>query len=93
MVDDYGHHPAEIRATLLAARRGWLEAPHRRRLPAAPLHARAALLDDFARAFNEADVLVVTDIYPAGEAPMPGVDAARRWWRRSASTATTTSRW
>ena len=72
VIDDYGHHPAEILATLLAARRGWdrrtvvVFQPHR--------YSRArALHDEFARCFENADVLVVTDIYPAGETPIPGV--------------------
>ena len=72
VIDDYGHHPAEILATLLAARRGWdrrtvvVFQPHR--------YSRArALHEEFARCFGHADVLVVTDIYPAGEAPIPGV--------------------
>ena len=72
VIDDYGHHPAEILATLLAARRGWdrrtvvVFQPHR--------YSRArALHDEFARCFDNADVLVVTDIYPAGETPIPGV--------------------
>ena len=74
VVDDYGHHPAEIRATLLAARRGWerrlvvVFQPHR-------FSRVAALREEFARSFGDADVLAVTDIYPAGEAPLPGVDA------------------
>jgi UDP-N-acetylmuramate--alanine ligase len=72
VIDDYGHHPAEIQATLLAARRGWerrivvVFQPHR--------YSRAkALHDEFARSFQNCDVLLVTDIYPAGEAPVPGV--------------------
>jgi len=72
LIDDYGHHPAEIQATLLAARRGWdrrivvVFQPHR--------YSRAkALHDEFAGSFENADVLVVTDIYPAGESPLPGV--------------------
>lgn len=72
VVEDYGHHPTEIKATLDGAKRGWerrlvaVFQPHR--------YTRTAhLLDDFARAFNQADVLVLTEIYPAGEAPIPGV--------------------
>jgi len=75
VVDDYGHHPAEIRATLAAARE--LEPsrvvavfqPHR-------FTRTRDLFDEFATAFNEADLLVVTDIYAAGEEKIPGVDAA-----------------
>ncbi len=72
--DDYGHHPTEIKATLRAAKRGWrrrvvaLFQPHR--------YTRTkALFDDFLTAFYEADVLVITDIYPAGEEEIEGVHA------------------
>ncbi|HEY8492621.1 MAG TPA: UDP-N-acetylmuramate--L-alanine ligase [Myxococcota bacterium] len=73
VVDDYGHHPAEIRATLAAARQlhpGRLIVvfqPHR--------YTRTQLLfDDFATAFHQADALWVTEIYAAGEEKIPGVD-------------------
>lgn len=75
VVDDYGHHPAEIRATLAAAKAGFdcrvvtVFQPHRY---SRTLHLR----QEFLTAFNQADVLVVMDIYPAGEAPIPGVSAA-----------------
>jgi UDP-N-acetylmuramate--alanine ligase len=76
LVDDYGHHPAEIEATLAAARHAYsgrvLVAfqPHR--------YTRTELLfDAFTRAFNAADVLFVTDIYPAGERPIEGVSGRR----------------
>ncbi|HEX2439968.1 MAG TPA: UDP-N-acetylmuramate--L-alanine ligase [Methylomirabilota bacterium] len=75
VVDDYGHHPAEIRATLAAAKAGFdrrvvtVFQPHRY---SRTLH----LKQEFLTAFNQADVLVVMDIYPAGEAPIPGVSAA-----------------
>ena len=72
VIDDYGHHPAEIRATLEAARVCKfnrllvLFQPHR--------YSRTQhLWDDFCRAFNQADILVLTDIYAASEAPIPGV--------------------
>lgn len=72
VVDDYGHHPTEIRATLAAAKQGWnrrlvvLFQPHR--------YTRTRdLLDDFAGAFQQSDVLYVTDIYPASEQPIPGI--------------------
>jgi UDP-N-acetylmuramate--alanine ligase len=74
VVDDYGHHPAEIRATLAAARAGFGRRlvvafqPHRY---TRTLHLHA----EFLTAFADADVLVLTDIYPAGEAPIPGVHA------------------
>jgi UDP-N-acetylmuramate--alanine ligase len=75
VVDDYGHHPAEVKATLLGAREAFhrrvvcLFQPHR--------HTRTRdLLHEFATAFNDADVLLLTDIYAAGEDPIPGVSAA-----------------
>ena len=75
VVDDYGHHPVEIRATLAAAKAGFdrrvvvIFQPHR--------YTRTHhLREEFLTAFNQADALVVMDIYPAGEAPIPGVDAA-----------------
>jgi len=75
VVDDYGHHPAEIRATLAAAKAGFdgrvvaVFQPHRY---TRTFHLR----DEFATAFNQADVLVVLDIYAAGETPIEGVSAA-----------------
>ena len=74
VVDDYGHHPAEIRATLAAARRGF----DRRLVVAFQPHRYTRTLHlhaDFLTAFGDADVLVLTDIYPAGEAPIAGVHA------------------
>jgi UDP-N-acetylmuramate--alanine ligase len=74
VVDDYGHHPAEIRATLAAARQGY----DRRRVVVFQPHRYTRtfhLHDEFLGAFEDADVLFVTDIYPAGEAPIPGVQA------------------
>ncbi|MGH9705579.1 MAG: UDP-N-acetylmuramate--L-alanine ligase [Candidatus Acidiferrales bacterium] len=72
LIDDYGHHPAEIRATLEAARGCDFKRllvffqPHR--------YTRTqALWEDFRRSFNHADILVVTEIYAAGEAPIDGV--------------------
>ena len=72
VVDDYGHHPAEIKATLSAAKSGWgrrtvvIFQPHR--------YTRTRdLFKDFLTAFNQADVLFLTGIYPAGEDPIPGV--------------------
>ncbi|HUT08039.1 MAG TPA: UDP-N-acetylmuramate--L-alanine ligase [Candidatus Latescibacteria bacterium] len=73
VVEDYAHHPTEIKATLEAAKRGWprrivaVFQPHR--------YTRLAkLMTAFATAFNQADVLVLTEVYPAGEDPIPGVD-------------------
>ncbi len=75
VVDDYGHHPTEIRATLAAAR----ESLGRRLVVVFQPHRYSrtqALADDFHRAFYQADVVVVTEIYPAGEKPIPGVTGA-----------------
>jgi len=76
VVDDYGHHPTEIKATLSAAKAGWgrrtvvLFQPHR--------YTRTRdLMNEFALAFGNADLLVVTDIYPAGEKPVEGVSAEK----------------
>lgn len=76
VLDDYAHHPTEVRATLEAASAGWPE----RRIVAVfqpHLYSRTRdFQDDFGRAFFDADVLVVTDVYPAREAPVEGVDGA-----------------
>jgi UDP-N-acetylmuramate--alanine ligase len=79
LVDDYGHHPAEVRATIEAARRAFPDDQHRIVVAFQPhRYTRTRdLFDDFTRAFNQADVLIVTDIYAAGEAPLPGVTAER----------------
>jgi len=74
VVEDYGHHPTEIRATLNGAKLGW---PRRRLVAAFQPHRftrLAHLQDEFATAFNQADELVLTDVYPAGEDPIPGID-------------------
>jgi UDP-N-acetylmuramate--alanine ligase len=75
VVDDYGHHPAEVQATLEAAQRAF----GRRLVVAFQPHRYSRTrhcFDELTRAFNRADVLFVTDVYPAGEAPIPGADAA-----------------
>ncbi|HLR05202.1 MAG TPA: cyanophycin synthetase, partial [Pyrinomonadaceae bacterium] len=75
VVDDYGHHPTEIKATLSAARIG---APNRRIVALFQPHRYTRtndLMDEFASAFNNADVLFVTDIYAASETPIEGVNA------------------
>jgi len=73
--DDYGHHPAEIRATLAAAR-----AFHRGRVVIAFQPHRYSrtqdLWEDFVTAFNDADFLVMTEIYAAGEDKIPGIESA-----------------
>jgi len=75
VIDDYGHHPTEIRVTLEALRR---RAGERRTVVLFQPHRftrTQALWDDFGRAFHQADVLLLTDIYPASEEPIPGVTA------------------
>jgi UDP-N-acetylmuramate--alanine ligase len=74
IIDDYAHHPTEIRAVLSAAREGVegrviaVMQPHR--------YSRLqALMEDFQNAFNDADVVLVTPVYPAGEEPIEGVDS------------------
>lgn len=77
LIDDYGHHPAEIRATLAAARGAY---SNNRVLVAFQPHRYTRtqhLFDDFARAFNDADLVLLTDIYSAGEAPIEGVSSER----------------
>jgi len=74
LVDDYGHHPRELAAVFAAARGGW---PERRLVVAFQPHRYTRtrdLLDDFAAVLAQADVLVLTDVYPAGEAPIAGAD-------------------
>ncbi len=79
LVDDYGHHPAEVKATIEAAQRAFPGEGHRIVVAFQPhRHSRTRdLFDDFTRAFNQADVLLVTDIYAAGEAPIPGTSAEK----------------
>ncbi|EYF02385.1 UDP-N-acetylmuramate--L-alanine ligase [Chondromyces apiculatus] len=79
LVDDYGHHPAEIRATIEAARRAYPGEDHRIVVVFQPhRHSRTRdLFDEFTRAFNLADILVMTEIYGAGEHPIPGVSGER----------------
>lgn len=75
VVDDYGHHPTEIRATLAGARRAY---PGRRIVVLFQPHRytrTAGLKDDFGRSFNDADIVRITDVYAAGEAPIDGADA------------------
>lgn len=93
-VDDYAHHPTEVRATLQAARQGW----DRRLVCVFQPHTYTRTRDfaaEFGKAFEEADVLVVTDVYAAREQPIPGVtgelivQAARRSGHRAAFYAPT----
>jgi len=74
IIDDYGHHPVEIKAVLAAAREGAegrviaVVQPHR-------FTRLRDLMDDFQAAFNDADIVYVTPVYTAGEEPIEGVDA------------------
>lgn len=76
VVDDYAHHPSEIGATLRAAKEGWgrrllvVFQPHR-------FTRTYHLWEDFLTAFHDADTLIVTEIYPAGENPIEQVDIER----------------
>ncbi|WP_147653571.1 UDP-N-acetylmuramate--L-alanine ligase [Vulcaniibacterium gelatinicum] len=75
LVDDYGHHPAELEAVFAAARGGW---PERRLVVAFQPHRYTRtrdLFDDFAAVLSSVDTLVLTEVYPAGEAPIAGADA------------------
>jgi UDP-N-acetylmuramate--alanine ligase len=77
ILDDYGHHPTEIRATLDAVRSCW---PDRRIVVVFQPHRftrTKALFDDFTTAFYQADSLVLLPIYAAGEDPIEGLDARR----------------
>ncbi len=74
MVDDYAHHPRELRATLRAAHGCW---PDRRIVAVFQPHRYSRtrdLFDDFAQLLSELDNLIVTEVYPAGEAPISGAD-------------------
>lgn len=77
VIDDYAHHPTEIDASIAALRERY---PDRRLVVVYQPHLysrTAGLIDEFAAALSAADLLVLTDIYPAREAPMPGVSSAR----------------
>ena len=74
VVDDYGHHPTEVAATIDAVRQGW---PSRRLVLAFQPHRYTRtrdLLDDFGRSLSACDVLLVTEVYAAGETPIAGAD-------------------
>ncbi|MGB9771970.1 MAG: UDP-N-acetylmuramate--L-alanine ligase [Candidatus Kapaibacteriota bacterium] len=88
IVDDYAHHPSEVVATLSAARNGW----NRRIIAIFQPHTYTrtlSLAKEFGTSFDEADVLIVTDVYPAREQPIEGVtgeliaDAARQFGHRN----------
>ena len=74
LVDDYGHHPRELAATLEAARNGW---PGRRLVLVFQPHRYTRTqeqFEDFVQVLSSVDVLVLCEVYPAGEAPIPGAD-------------------
>ena len=91
VIDDYGHHPVEIRAVLAAAREGAkgrviaVVQPHR-------FTRLRDLMDEFQQAFNDADIVYAAPVYPAGEQPLEGIDSAalvaglKRRGHRAAST-------
>ncbi|MDE2602056.1 MAG: UDP-N-acetylmuramate--L-alanine ligase [Bradyrhizobium sp.] len=73
VIDDYGHHPVEIAAVLRAAR----ESGHGKVVAVVQPHRFTrlqSLFEEFCTCFNDADAVVVADVYPAGEAPIPGID-------------------
>ncbi len=75
VVDDYGHHPREVAATLAAARAAW---PHRRLVMAYQPHRYTRtrdLFDDFAEVLSKVDVLLLLEVYSAGEEAIPGIDS------------------
>lgn len=75
LVDDYGHHPREVAATIQAARAAW---PERRLVVAFQPHRYTRtrdLFDDFSGVLSEVDVLLMLEVYAAGEQPVPGADS------------------
>jgi len=75
LVDDYGHHPSEVNATIQAARNGW---PDRRLVMLFQPHRYTRtrdLFDDFAQVLSQVDALVMLDVYSAGEQPIAGADS------------------
>ncbi len=74
LIDDYGHHPREVAATVAAIRAGW---PERRLVVAFQPHRYSRtrdLFEDFAKVLSEVDVLVLLEVYAAGESPIAGAD-------------------
>jgi UDP-N-acetylmuramate--alanine ligase len=75
IIEDYGHHPSELRATISAARSGW---PDRRIVAVFQPHRYTRTHDqfeEFANVLSAADALVITDIYAAGEEPLEGISS------------------
>ncbi|HKT76971.1 MAG TPA: cyanophycin synthetase, partial [Sphingobium sp.] len=80
VIDDYGHHPVEIKAVLAAAREGLSASGSGGRVIAVVQPHRFTrlrdLMDEFQQAFNDADIVYAAPVYPAGEQPIEGVDSA-----------------
>ncbi len=75
VIEDYGHHPSELQATLSAAHGGW---PQKRIVAVFQPHRFSRtrdLFDDFVRVLSQADLVVLTDVYAAGESPIDGIDS------------------
>ena len=74
LIDDYGHHPSEVKATIDAIRQGW---PEQRLVLAFQPHRYSRTqeqFDDFVKVLSQVDVLIVSEVYPAGESPIQGAD-------------------
>ena len=74
LVDDYGHHPTEVEVTIKAIRKGW---PNKRLVMLFQPHRYSRtrdLYEDFVRVLSDVDVLLLLDVYPAGEEEVPGAD-------------------
>ena len=92
VIDDYGHHPVEIRAVLATARQAYggrviaVVQPHR--------YTRlSALFEEFCTAFNDADCVLVAPVYAAGEAPIAGIDRDALVEGCAATATATCARW
>ena len=75
LVDDYGHHPTEVDVTITAARAGW---PEKRLVSVFQPHRYTRtrdLYEDFANVLSKVDLLLLLEVYPAGEEPIPGADS------------------
>ncbi len=75
LVDDYGHHPREVAAVIKAVRSGW---PERRLVMVYQPHRYSRtrdLYEDFVQVLGDANVLLLMEVYPAGEEPIPGADS------------------
>jgi UDP-N-acetylmuramate--alanine ligase len=75
LVDDYGHHPTEVQAVIRAVREGW---PERRLVMIHQPHRYTRtrdLYEDFVKVLSDVDLLLLMEVYPAGEEPIPGADS------------------